>query len=378
VAISVVLLVSCGLVLRTLNSVQGIDPGFDTEGLLASYMSTSSTGLPAEERELFYRELAEHMEELPWVTAATVAAQAPLAGHPTEEFRPEGQDHRVAVTVAQVVPGFFEKVGIPLRQGRSFEPFDDVDAPLVVVLNETAARLYFEGENPVGRRVSQDRGEGEPPASFEVVGVVGDARVTNLLGDPEPVVYLSYPQHYYTPGNALLLSVSVNPRAAANLLQQELRAVDPMLALVNALPYSEVVAGFTYPQRMNVELFTLLAMSGLILAAVGIFAVLSLAVGERTREIGIRLTIGAPKLDIVRAVAGRAALAVGLGTAAGLVLSVAASSLVQGLLMGVEAVDPPSMAVGTLVLLAAAALATWLPTLRALRVDAATSLRVEQ
>jgi len=161
------------------------------------------------------------------------------------------------------------------------------------------------------------------------------------------------------------------------LLRQELRDVSPRLALVNILPYSRVVSGFTYPQRMNAELFLVLALTGLVLATVGIFGVLSLAVGERTREIGVRLALGAPSRDIVSSVAGRAAVAVGIGTAAGLLVSIATSPLVRGLLFGIEPSDPVSIAVAPVLMLAAVALATWLPTRRALRVDAAISLREE-
>jgi putative ABC transport system permease protein len=198
-----------------------------------------------------------------------------------------------------------------------------------------------------------------------------------LLGGQEAILYLCYPQHYYTPGNALLISTAVDPASAVTLLRQELRDVHPRLAIVNILPYSQVVSGFTYTQRMNAELFMVLALTGLVLATVGIFGVLSLAVGERTREIGVRLALGAPNRDIVLSVAGRAALAVGVGTVIGLVVSFSTSSLVRGLLFGIEPSDPVALAVAPLLMLSAVVLATWIPTRRALSVDAVVSLREE-
>ena len=153
--------------------------------------------------------------------------------------------------------------------------------------------------------------------------------------------------------------------------------MSPRLAVVNILPYSRVVSGFTYPQRMNAELFSVLALTALVLATVGIFGVLNLAVGERTREIGVRLALGASSRSIVQAIAWRAVVAVGIGCAVGLLASVLAAPLVQGLLFGVEPSDPTSIVAAPLAFIATACLATWIPTRRALRVDPAFSLREE-
>jgi len=377
VAMSVLLLVVGGLVYRSLDAVQRVDAGFDTDNLISSYISVSSMGLPIEDREMFYRELVARLNEEPWVRAATVAKQNPLSGHPREDYRVDGQDEDLTLTVARVVPGFYETVGMQITEGRAFEVTDDAEAPGVAMVNETLARLYFQGDSPTGRNIWGVDENGEVTQGFEIVGVVGDAKATNLLGEQEAVLYLCYPQHYYTPGNALLISAAVDPASAVPLLRQELRDVSPRLAIVNILPYSQVVSGFTYTQRMNAELFLVLALTGLLLATVGIFGVLSLAVGERTREIGVRLALGAPSRNIVTSVAGRVALAVGIGTVIGLVVSVSASSLVRGLLFGIEPSDPISLAVAPLLMISAVVFATWIPTRRALSVDAVVSLREE-
>ncbi|MCK5651879.1 MAG: ABC transporter permease, partial [Gemmatimonadetes bacterium] len=366
-----------GLVLRTLDSVRRIEPGFDVDHTVASFMSTSSSGVTVEERQGFYRELALRFEGLSWVRAATVAAQAPLSPHRQRELRIDGQADPVSVTTAQVVPGFFETVGIELGAGRFFALSDTSGTPDVVVINRTMELRYFGGRSALGRQVWQPGQEGEPDRGFEVVGVVEDAKVRDFLADHEPVVYFSYPQHYYTPGNALILSTTIDPRAAVPLLERELRAVDPTLVLVNALPYTEVVRGFQFIQRRNAEIFTAVALLGLALAATGLFSVMSLTVGQRTREIGIRMAIGAHRREIIRPVVGRALVAVAVGVGAGLAISLVTARMIQSLLFGVEPVDPVSIGASTVVLLVAALLASYLPARRALRVDPVVSLRTE-
>jgi predicted permease len=376
-AVAVILAILSGLVLRTLDSVRGIDPGFDVDRTVASFMSTSSSGVTVEERQGFYRELALRFEELSWVRAATVAAQAPLSPHGQRELRIDGQGEPVSVTSAQVVPGFFETVGIELGDGRFFALGDTSGTPDVVVINRTMERRYFGGSSALWRRIWLPGPEGEPDRGFEVVGVVEDAKVRDFLADQEPVVYFSYPQHYYTPGNALILSTTIDPRAAVPLLEQELRTVDPTLVLVNALPYTEVVRGFQFIQRRNAEMFTTVALLGLALAATGLFSVMSLTVGQRTREIGIRMAIGARRREIVRSVVGRALVAVAVGVGAGLGISFVTARMIRSILFGVEPVDPVSIGASTLVLLVAAFLASYLPALRALRVDPVISLKAE-
>jgi len=210
-----------------------------------------------------------------------------------------------------------------------------------------------------------------------VVGVVRNARQTSFLEEPEPVAYFSLPQGPYAPGNAFLLSVAGDPAAAVSKMEEELHAVDPRLAIVNILPYSAVLGGFLYTQRMNAELFSVIAVLGLILTAAGIFGVVSLAVEQRRKEIGIRLAIGADRPAITSLVMGRVSVAVALGLSAGLVGVLVATRLVEALLWGVAPTDPVAIGVGVSVLLVAVALAVTLPIHRALTVDPAESLRIE-
>jgi hypothetical protein len=312
-----------------------------------------------------------------WVRAATVAEQAPLSGHPAADLRVDGLDEPIRTTVARVVPGYFEAMEMSVLRGRSFLPTDTVDSRGVVIVNEMLARRLSADGNAVGSTIWLPGDPGSTERGFEIVGVVRNARQTALLEEPEPVAYFSFPQHYYPPGNALLLKVAGNPFASVLRMEEELRRVDSRIAIVNILPYSEVVGGFLYGQRMNAELFTIIAALGLILSVAGVFGVVSLAVAQRRKEIGIRLAIGAGNPEIVRVALARALGAIVLGVVAGLVGAILATRLVASLVWGVSPTDPASLALGVAVLVIAVGLAMGLPVRRALRIDPVTSLRVE-
>jgi predicted permease len=377
IAICVVLLFVAGLVLRTLETTRNVDPGFDTDRTLASYVSTSSMGVPIPERHRFYEELILRFEDLPWVEAATVAENAPLSGHPLQDLLPEIGADPVNATVARVWPGYFEVLEMDLVRGRTFLVTDTVDADGVIVVNESlATRLSADGR-VVGRRLWWAGSDGEPDRSYEVVGVVRDVKQVTLLDEPGPVAYLSLPQVYSRPGNALLVKVRGDPAAAVDPMERELHEVDTRLAIVNILPYRDVVEGFLYTQRMNAELFTVIAALGLLLATAGVFAVVTLAVAGRRREIGIRIAIGADGPSIARSVLEPIGGAVLVGLAAGLAGALGATKLVGSLLWGVAPVDPVAFAVGVGVLLLAIALAVRTPLQRAMAIDPIGSLRAD-
>jgi len=277
---------------------------------------------------------------------------------------------------SKVIPGFFEALGIEVLQGRSFAGTDTSGALEVAMVNESLARRFFPEQYPVGRRIRWPR-DGGADRVFEIVGVVSDTKTRYFIEEPEPTVYFSYPQHPYPTGSALMVVTSYDPAAAVQQLYRWLRDFEPHLAIVNVVTYPAVVSGYLYTQRMNAEMFSVLAFLGLGLAAVGIFSVMSLAVSRRTREIGIRMSIGAQRADIRRLVIVRAMMPVVIGLAVGLAASFAATRLVQSLLYGVEPTDPLTFAAGAAILVAAALLAAYLPARRATKVDPLLALRYE-
>ena len=377
VALSVLLLVVAGLVLRTLGSVRSLDPGFTYDHLIASHVSTSSTDVQVEDRGRFFKELSDRLTEEPWVRSVSVAQSALLSPQGSARLRMEGQDEPVSLTTTRVIPGFFGHLGVGVVSGRSFVVGDTAGAPDVAIVNRALAGRFFGLENAVGRRLRWPVGAGSEPRSFEIVGVVEDFRARDFLTDPEPMVFFSFPQHAWPTGSALHVSTIGDPAASVPLLQRWLRQFEPHLAIVNVLPYTEVVEGFLYTQRMNAELFSALAAIGLVLAAVGMFSVLSLSVSRRTREIGIRMAIGAERGSIGRLMIGRALVPVGLGLGAGLAASLALTGLVRSLLFGVEPSDPITLAGGAGSLVVAALLAAYLPARRAARVEPMKALRHE-
>ncbi|UCF21325.1 MAG: ABC transporter permease, partial [Gemmatimonadota bacterium] len=377
VALSVVLLVVAGLVIRTFVTVGDLDPGFAYDRLVVTHISTSSTTLEVDDRDGFFREVARRLGDEPWVRAATVADFPLLSPHPSAELRLDGLSDPVTLVYSKVIPGFFDALGIEVLRGRGFQAGDTIGAPEVAVVNERLAQRFFPGELPLGRRIWWPGRAGAADRQFEIVGVVRDTKTQDFLADPEPTVYFSYPQHGYPTGSALLVSTAGDPAAAVPVLHRWLRDFEPHLAIVNVVPYTEVVRGFLYTQRMNAEMFSALALLGLGLAAVGIFGVMSLAVSRRTREIGVRMAIGAQRGDIGRLIVSRAMVPVTLGLGVGLAASIAATGLVRGLLYGVEPNDPLTLAAGTGVLVLAALSAAYLPARRAATVDPMTALRSE-
>ncbi len=381
VGLSIVLLVLAGLVLRTLNHVARLDPGFEADHLVSSLVSISARDLTQEERILFYRNLLDRLNAEPWVRVASMSDYAPTGSRRSATLRLEGHDEPASLPFYAVHSGYFEALGLDVLRGRPLDARDKEDTPAVAVINEALARRFFEGENPIGRRMWWPGKEGTSERSFEIVGVARSMRGSDFFAEPDPLVYVSYPQSYpqhrYNPGNTLAIATVVDPEAALPLIERLLRDFDPDLAIYNVLPYRDIVRGALYSQRMNAELFSVVALLGLALAAAGIFSVMNLAVTRRTREIGIRMAIGAHRTDIARLVIGKALTPVALGLTGGLLATLAMTRLVRSLLHGVQATDPLSFTAATGVLVAAALLAAYLPARRAAAVDPLTSLRSE-
>ncbi len=379
VALSIVLLVVAGLVLRTLRTVGDLDPGFAVDNMVVTHISTSSTDLKPEERDRFFRDLAARLAEEPWVRSATMADYPLLSPHASVDMLIDGHSEPTSLVYSRVIPGFFEALDIELSRGRTFVETDEAGSPDVAMVNEAFAQRFFAGSDPHGKVIGRNlRPDDGMDREFEIVGVVRDTKTQDLFTEPPPTVYFSYSQQQrYPSGAALLVLTNADPRAGVPRLHHWLRDFEPYLAIVNVVPYKDVVRGFLYTHRMNAEMFSLLAFLALALSAVGIGSVVSLAVSRRTREIGIRKAVGAERGDIARMVVGRALVSVALGLGLGLAVARLLSGLMRGLLYGVEPTDPLTLAGGTMVLVLATLAAAYLPARRAAAVDPTTALRNE-
>ena len=392
-AISVVLLCGAGLLIRSFMAVHNVDPGFDGRGVLTMKVSLAgpkyaSTG----ETERLSRQLTERLEQLPGVQAAAMANSLPLEGGVDMIFnipgRPpaDGQKFNGDVQWRFVSSHYFDALGIPLRAGRLFQT---QEPGKTVIVNETLAKKFWPKENPVGQRLLIGAGLGPDfdEGSVEIIGVVGDVREGGLDNDPPPVMYQLYAQ---IPDSAMrlingLLPASVlirsRPGVASGSLsaeaEKQLQARDTQLAPIKIRTMDQVMIDSTARRSFNLLLLGTFAGIALLLAALGIYSVMSYAVEQRTHEIGIRAALGASGRDTLKLVLGDGMKLAAAGVAMGLAGAFALTRLLAAQLYGVKPADPMTFGVVPAVLLRVALTASCVPALRAIRVDPAIALRHE-
>lgn len=371
IGFSLMILFLAGLLLRSFDRLLAVDLGFTPERLVLLSVEARDRLAPAEARAVGHL-LLERAQSLPGAESASVSGWALFRGFsngndvgvpgrgPSSTFRLE------------VSPGFFRTMGTRLLDGREFERYDsDTANPIPVIVNETFARKYLPGERAVGRRLTTTRGG--RPLPYEIIGVAADARDGSVRGAISP--YLFSPLS--DADGTVQIRSSVDPRTLADLLRTELRHVHPSLRLVDVTLQTSLVANTLLRERLLAVLSGFFAALGLALTAVGLYGVLSHAVARRTREIGIRLTLGAPPAAVVRSLLGGVARAVGVGMGAGLAGGLYFAKFVQALLFEVELVSPSSLGLPVLFLAGIALAAAWPPARRATRVDPAEALRVD-
>ncbi len=391
-ALSVTLLVAAGLFLRNLRELQAVRPGFDVERLLQAQLPINLLRYTTEQGQAFYRNVVERVESLPGVESAAVARVALLGGSgrvsslhvegregPTDRFQSEGggvvASARLDAVNSNVIgPGYFRTLGVAFLAGRDFEPPDTEQAPAVAVVNESFRRMHFpEGEAAValGRRVSVNGPEGPWRT---IVGVVADAKYGSLTEDRVPILYLPLAQRHET-GMTLYVRASGDPAGLLAAVRREVQALDPNLPLPALQTVRDSVASALWPARMGAVLLATFAGLALVLASVGVYGVVSFGVAQRTREIGLRMALGAGAASVQGMVLKQGLRLVAAGLATGLVLALAAARFLESLLFGVSGRDPLTFAVVPLVLAGVALLACLLPARRAMRLDPIAALR---
>jgi predicted permease len=380
VAAVLVLLIGAGLVLRSLVRLSAVDPGFGTRGLIAWQIFLPTVSYPdAPRQRTFYRNLIEQAESLPGVQSAALAQPLPFG--PVDIVADTGfaiggrpvpaPDQRPMALITRISPSYFSTMGIPLRRGRPFTAHDG-EVSQVAIVSDALASRYFAGQDPLGQRLLLGRNQLE----VEIVGVVGDVKHINLRSDVRPVFYL--PLARFTVGAAgLLVRTGGSASTLLPALERRVWTLDSSIPANLAAPVEQLLDASLAPARIATQLLAIFAGTTLLLGLVGVYGVLSYSVRQRTREIGIRLALGASTRGVLRMVLGEALWLSLAGVTAGLIATLVCSHYLNALLFGVSAMDTATYVVVSLSVPCAALLAAWYPAHRATRVDPSTSLRSE-
>ncbi len=381
VALCFVLLVGAGLMLKSLVRLLSASPGFETRNLLTMQLSLPISKYSDQARvAAFHTQLIERLESVPGVLGAATVTVLPTIGGNTTKLIVEGQPppppgEGVEVNLREVSARYFQTLGIPLDHGRAFDDQDNKKGPLVLLVNRTLAERVFHGEDPVGQRVAFS---GSDPTPFQIVGVVVDERVNSIDGRVTPVVYAPYLQNL-SPTMSLVVRTKPDPQTVAGSIRREAQAIEGDLSIFGVMTMEELIAGSpaTFARRYPALLIGLFAVLAVVLSATGLYGVISYSVSQQTRELGIRLALGANRRDILKLVMGQGVVLAASGLGLGLLLALTGTRLLGSMLFGVSPTDPPTF-VGLAVLLAAIALLScYLPARRATRVDPLIALRDE-
>src|SRR5450759_3271596 len=381
--LSLILLVGAGLMLRSFQRLMAVNPGFNPDRVLTLRVPLPAAITIKAQQPAYYTRILDRLGSLPGLNSAGLIAPLPLADvDANSTFVVEGRlppnGERQLVKLRAASPGYFRAMGIGLRRGRVFEDADSRDpAARVIVVSESLVRKYFPHEDPIGQRITRST-EGAGPFAT-VVGVVNDVRNLNLGDEPEPEMYIDYRQFFFAPFamTLVLRTHGADPMQMAAAAQKEIRAITPDQPISDVKTMRDVVSGNVSQPRFYTLLLGIYAAIALLLAATGLYGVLSCAVSQRLQEIGIRLALGASRGSIFRLVMGHALMLVGVGTLLGLAGSWALTRLIAAQLYRTQATDPGTFAAVAGLMIALALAATYVPARRALKVDPAMALRCE-
>jgi putative ABC transport system permease protein len=379
VALSIVLLVGAALLLRSFSRLTSVDPGFNADRVLSFLVALPRTTYPEDHhRAAFFDQMIRKLQAMPQVRAVGLVQSLPIRGDYVLSFSiqgrsPERPGEEPSANYRSASPKYFQAMGIPVLRGRSFSERDNDTAPKVAVVDQAFVDRHFPDEDPIGKGI--DIGNGTD-GFYEIVGVVGDVRHAGLDSDPTPTMYVPFRQDMFG-GMWVVASTDGDPADLAPVARQVIRELDARLPAAQMGPLSAVLSESVAQRRFSMLLLGLFALIALFLASVGLYGVVAYTVSQRTQEIGVRMAIGAQAGDVLRMVVGGGMKLAFAGVAIGIAGAMALSRLVASMLYEVTPVDPASYAATTVLLLAVAALACYLPARRAMRVDPLTALRQE-
>ena len=383
VAISLILLIGAGLLINSFLRLRNVDPGFRAENLL-----TMKIVLPEPKyermvrRTAFYSDLIQRVQSIAGVRSAAVTTNLPLYRQGNSiavnlEGKPEPPPGQELIVVTRIVsPTYLDTMGIPLLKGRQLTDQDADKSPNVVIVSETMARRYWPGEEAVGKRLSIGRVE-SPEDWFQVVGIAKDVKQFELNADSKPQMYLSYRQAGFFDAQDLVVKTDVDPGSMASTVRKAVAEIDKDQPVSKIRTMEEILGDSIARQRFSMLLLAIFASVALVLAAVGIYGVMSYSVAQRTHEIGIRMALGAQTAAVVKLAVGYGLKLVGAGIVIGLLAAFVLTRVMSTLLFGVTPTDPTTFALISLLLVAVAAIASYIPARRATKVNPITALRYE-
>ena len=380
VATSVVLLVGAGLFLRSFQRIQTVDPGFGCDPSAILSVMLPGTRYSEEEGTRFEKRLEERLLQVPGVTAVGVTSNLHLNTLNTQNMEinvdgmepPEGRDSHL-VDRATVSPGFFEAAGVRLLRGRNFDASDLPDAPPVAIINEALAEKFFPGQESLGRIL---RRPDEGDEDLLIVGVAATAKIRSLGEAPRPFVYVPFSQRYTSDFTVVAKTGADAERTAVDLMAAA-RELDSQLWIWEAKTMARHLGIVLLPARLSALLLSAFAAVALALACIGLYGIVSYSVSQRSREVGIRMSLGADSGSVVGMLMGSGLKMVGLGAAFGVVASLAAAPALASLLFGVQSTDVASFVVMPLTLIVVATVAAYVPARRASRIDPVRALKAE-
>ena len=382
VAMALVLVTGGALLIRSFERLRQVDPGFRAEGVLAFQVVLPSPYSTMPEMSRAYDELLSRLRGLPGVTAGTVAYDSPLESNWIDSFAIEGQpdsDEEHSAHLAIVSPGYFETLKVRLLSGRSIDERDSPGAAGAVVVSRAFATRFFPGREAIGhwlRLGSAGMSGGASPSRFQIVGVADDVHSLGMARATEPTYYLSLGQ-FPQPDMSVLLRVEGDPMALLPSVRNEVRRFDDRVALIEPTTLARTLDSKVAQPRFNMLALAGFASLALALTGVGLYGLLSYSVARRTREIGVRLALGARPEQVRRLIVGEGLRLVGLGGLMGLVTAAAASQLMAALLFGVAPRDAVSFAAGAATLFLVGAGAAWIPARRASKIGPGSALRTD-
>jgi putative ABC transport system permease protein len=383
VAVSFVLLIGAGLLINSFLHLRNLDPGFRADHLLTAKIDLPELKYPDKEHRIpFLDEVLRRVNALPGVESAALAGNLPLTYNgdsmyiAVEGIPDPPTDQQMDVIYRAIGPGYFSTMGIPLVRGRDFTEQDTTETGYTVVVSEKLAQHFWPGQDPIGKRLKPGSTTSDSPWR-EVIGVVKDVRQNDFLAAPKMQMYMSYRQLEFLAPNALVVRTRVEPMSLATALRNAVWAVDKDQPVSNIDTMEHIVAGAVARQRFSTMLLGIFATLALMLAAVGIYGVMSYSVAQRTREIGIRMALGARRSDVLKMTVKQGLKLVVMGVATGLVAAFVLTRVMASLLFGVSATDPVTFFSISLVLMSVAMLASYIPALRATKVDPMVALRAQ-